>query len=522
MKGKKGKKATRRSFLISLIIHGIAFVVLALYIFNIPEKVEEALDFDFFKPVRKPNPRVRRAYTPKVLPKPVLTTEELEYATEVDKSKPPAMRGVLSAGSQRSSVKPATVTEFTSQRIMQGASNPSLEAAAKVTSQVTTDAKIDQITDVSLGEPSSIPGESAAGSGLLADQTAVGGSGGLGSGLSRGEFGEGGQGGSGGMGRGAPIGIESLTLMTGSNDMASALKDVAVDVSLGQLPVVPLARGEPGGKVVGRGRDITGVLRFTRLKHRLADWWADPTSVIGLVNWINAKTKIRADINVEGGSLELTNPNLMRCPLVIMTGHDPELVCRYKSYFDNCMFTPSDMRLTPQERAALRKYLVEKGGLLFYDDCGLDSVNWPLMLKLISELRSVMPEYPAMFIPNDHELYSCFYELGGPPWGVAGIWRHGPKGPIPKRLKGVFIGDDLAVILSHRDYLCGAQTVNVHAGKVHKASGAYRFMTNVAVYSLTHGGISDYKDYVPDDSSKDDELPQRAPMTPRATPNVEE
>jgi len=29
--------------------------------------------------------------------------------------------------------------------------------------------------------------------------------------------------------------------------------------------------------------------------------------------------------------------------------------------------------------------------------------------------------------------------------------------------------------------------------------GVYRFCTNVVVYALTHGGISDYSHYVPED-----------------------
>jgi len=515
-----GKKATRRSFLISITIHGILFVVLAFYIFSLHERVEEVIDLAFLEPVQSPpKPRSRQPYVPKALPEPMPMTEEFTFVTKVAEAKAPAMRGILSAGPARSTVKPATVTEYSSQRIMQGVSNPSLEAAAKVTSQITTNAKISQVADVRLGEPSSVPGESAAGSGLLGEKTTTGGSGGEGSGLGRGSFSGGdGQGGKGGIGK-TPTGIASLTKITDSTSVSDSLKDISGNVSLGDMPMPPLPKGEPGGRVIGRGKDIKGVVRFTRLKHRLSDWWADPTSIMGLVKWINARTQIRADLNVEGGAIELTNPNLMKAPLVIMTGHAPSVVRQRMGQFSAVQATSAEKRLMQPERVALRKYLVEKGGLLFYDDCGLNSRHWPLMQTLLNELRDVMPEYSAAPIPNDHELYSCFYELGGAPWGVASLWKHdGPIGPIPERLKGILIGDRLAIVLSQRDYLCGAKTVNVHAGKVHKLSGAYQFLTNVVVYALTHGKISDYSNYVPNIPST--QLSETAPIAPPATPNL--
>ena len=48
-------------------------------------------------------------------------------------------------------------------------------------------------------------------------------------------------------------------------------------------------------------------------------------------------------------------------------------------------------------------------------------------------------------------------------------------------------------------------------GSVHYSPGVYRFMTNVVVYALTHGQISDYSGYVPEDVLAKKELPTRAP-----------
>lgn len=58
----------------------------------------------------------------------------------------------------------------------------------------------------------------------------------------------------------------------------------------------PLPRGEPGGRVIGRGRDIQGVFRLVRIQHELADWWADQSSLVALTEWLNTQTKIRTDM----------------------------------------------------------------------------------------------------------------------------------------------------------------------------------------------------------------------------------
>jgi len=37
----------------------------------------------------------------------------------------------------------------------------------------------------------------------------------------------------------------------------------------------------------------------------------------------------------------------------------------------------------------------------------------------------------------------------------------------------------------------------------HYSPGAFRFSTNIAVYALTHGGISDYSHYAPENKIAD-------------------
>ena len=162
---------------------------------------------------------------------------------------------------------------------------------------------------------------------------------------------------------GRPVGLSMLERVGVARD---ALADVVEDISLGNVDVPPLPRGEPGGRIIGRARDIRGVFRFTRIRHTLSDWWADPPSLNFLTAWLNARTKIKTDMNVTGGTLKLTDANLMKSPLVFMTGHDPAIVRSRGLMGTQYAGGKLDNRLSQAEAAALRKYLVEKGGFLIF------------------------------------------------------------------------------------------------------------------------------------------------------------
>ncbi|HIE28296.1 TPA: DUF4159 domain-containing protein, partial [Candidatus Poribacteria bacterium] len=427
-------------------------------------------------------------YKPKVIPKPiVVATNEFSSSSGIIEAR--STRKPIAPGSVADAMKPAIVTKYSDRNLTQGSMTPSALAKSRTISQVATAAKIVAMDKVSFGESSSTLGTSAAGAGLLGNRTQP-----EGNGTGRGRFGIGpGQGRNGVSIGGKRAGL-SLKDTTRATSVSDTLEDVAQNMSLGDAEVPPLPQGEPGGRVIGRGKDIKGVFRFVRLS---------------------------ADMNVEGGALKLTDANLMKAPLALMTGHDPALLRQDDRFRQAGFSTDFQQQFTQAERTALRKYLLEKGGMLFFDDCGHNSVTYPLKRKLISELQAALPEYLVKPIPDDHEIYTCFYNMGPPP-GAAQFWGHGPRGKIPKYLEGLFIDGRLAVLLSGRDYLCAAETVKVHSGKISRVSSVYRFLTNVVVYSLTHGKISDYSDYVPEDDSKGVIMPRKAPVIPKATLTPEE
>ena len=129
----------------------------------------------------------------------------------------------------------------------------------------------------------------------------------------------------------------------------------AFDTDLREL--VKLPKGQLGGILAGSGSEIRGHIRLIRLKHSLSDWWQDPTAIPALIKWLEDYTAIRADLNFEGGALPLTDPHIMDAPLVIMTGHDKDITVGRGLAKDG----PLQTGFTQQERAALRKYIVEEG-----------------------------------------------------------------------------------------------------------------------------------------------------------------
>ena len=305
-----------------------------------------------------------------------------------------------------------------------------------------------------------------------------------------------------------------------------ALDAVVDGIMLGNLEVPPLPRGEPGGHVVGRGRDIRGVFRFTRLRHDLSDWWTDASALNAWAKWLNEKTRIRTDMNVEGGALKLTDANVMKSPILIMTGHNPALM---KSAGVRALDTGRIIRsirgsqFSQLEGISLRRYLVEKEGFLIFDDCGTEAAAQSMTRLFLTNMRYIMPEYQVGRIPNNHDIYHNFYQMGGPPIGfdiyhpgrTIGFFLTGGRlGYNLSRnfLEGIFIDDKLSVLVVRRDYMCAMESISLPSRSVHYSPGVYRFMTNVAIYALTHGKISDYSSYIPEDKSERQKFPSRAPQ----------
>jgi hypothetical protein len=133
------------------------------------------------------------------------------------------------------------------------------------------------------------------------------------------------------------------------------------------------------------------------------------------------------------------------------------------------------IRFTQEEIENLRKYLIERGGFLFINDAA-DTAG-VVYRSIIRTLERALPEYSMELIPNDHETYNCFYKMNGPP----------AMGP----LSGIFVNNRLAVLISNTGFW------DTLTGEGPYSPGVMRFCTNVVIYAVTHGQISDDSAYRP-------------------------
>ena len=322
----------------------------------------------------------------------------------------------------------------------------------------------------------------------------------------------------GGTGVGRQMKLAGISLVDHIGGEVDGLGSMAESVTIGGADVLPLPKGEPGGRIVGRGKDIKGVFRLVRVKHSLSDWWADTRALVALAKWLNEKTQIKTDLNVEGGAVGLTDANLTKSPMLWMTGHDPSLARRQNLIRE--AGGRLDSRLSDLESANLRKYLYDKQGMLVFDDCGVNAASQAMIKIFQAQMRLVMPEYSIERIPNDHQVYRSFYELAGPPVGFDIFWWGTNNPPKRNYLEGISVGDKLVAMMIRRDYMCAMEPVSLPTRSVHYSPGVYRWATNVVVYSLTTGNISDYKNYIPEETLAQEDPPNVAPQATRisATP----
>ena len=254
-----------------------------------------------------------------------------------------------------------------------------------------------------------------------------------------------------------------------------------------------------GAILEGEGMEIRGHIRLIRLKHSLSDWWQDPSAIPSFAKWLEDNTNLRADMKYAGGALHMTDPRILNAPMIIMTGHDKDMtVGRNLATPDRKKATLAP-HFTSEERAALRKYVVERGGMLFYDDCGFNGL---LAATVANELYRTFPEYPLQNLMHTHKIYSIYYDLPLPPTGGDVFWKSENKAKPSKfkYQKGITVNNRLGVVYNRKDYLCAMETVEISSRtmlRMRRSKDVHRFMTNLLIYTMKYGGNTDRSGYRP-------------------------
>ena len=285
---------------------------------------------------------------------------------------------------------------------------------------------------------------------------------------------------------------EGLTIGTGLvDDRNEQVQDLPLDV---KNPIL-VPENQLGAVLEGEGTEIRGHIRLIRLKHSLSDWWQDPTAISSFAKWLGENTDLRADMKYAGGSLRLTDSRILDAPLVIMTGHDKDITVGRNLAKGG----PLTNSFSDAERAALRKYIVEQGGMLFFDDCGFHGLFAAIVAD---ELRTIFPEYPLENLPHHHEIYNIYYQLPRPPSGGDVFWgsENQPKPTQFKYQKGITINNRLRAVYNRKDYMCAMETVEIESRtmlRMRRSTDVHRFMTNLLIYTMKYGGNTDRSGYKP-------------------------
>ena len=303
-----------------------------------------------------------------------------------------------------------------------------------------------------------------------------------------------------GSGRGSSDPIIGDTYGEGKGG-ASAGSDLALapDEALGLSNEKLVPEDRLGAILEGEGMDIRGHIRLIRLKHSLSDWWQDPSAIPSFVKWLEDNTNLRADMKYAGGSLHLTDPRILNAPMVIMTGHDKDMAVGHNLATPDRKKATLAPHFTSEERAALRKYVIERGGMLFYDDCGFNGL---LAATVANELYRTFPEYPLQNLMHTHKIYTIYYDLPLPPTGGDVFWHSENKAQLSKfkYQKGITINNRLGVLYNRKDYLCAMETVEISSRtmlRMRRSKDVHRFMTNLLIYTMKYGGNTDRSGYKP-------------------------
>ena len=182
------------------------------------------------------------------------------------------------------------------------------------------------------------------------------------------------------------------------------------------------------------------------------DWYADPSSLPNLIDFISDKTNIKID-NSEY-KIKLTSESLYGHTFLYLTGH-------------------GNIRFSDEEIGALRNHLL-KGAFLHADD------NYGMHDSFKREMKKVFPEKEWVELPIDHPIYSCYFNL---PNGLPKIHEHNGK---PPQGLGLFEKKRLIVFFTYESDLGdGWEDSEVHNNPEVVRQSALQMGTNIVWFSLT-------------------------------------
>lgn len=200
--------------------------------------------------------------------------------------------------------------------------------------------------------------------------------------------------------------------------------------------------------------------RWTSVQYEVGDWESGLGMVANLIDTIARYTVL--PVAPRGSIVPLGSRQIFEHPFVWFTGHFP-------------------LAFTETERENLREY-VDRGGFIVVDDHNHD-IDGEFHKTALEEIARAFGPDALQEIPNDHELYSKFFEFDrGPPatthelngWGDNLLHRH---------LFGVYRDERIGLLYSNKDYT--SEWSFRPDTKRFIGVDPTRFGVNLVVYALT-------------------------------------
>lgn len=199
---------------------------------------------------------------------------------------------------------------------------------------------------------------------------------------------------------------------------------------------------------------------FTRLQYLSGDWDVDQRMPSNVLNSLVEYTTI--EVETRERIVPLESEAVFDSPFCYLAGH--KLV-----------------EFTTRERDHFEAY-VHNGGFVFVDDCNHD-IDGLFARSFEAQVAAIFGPDALGKIPNDHALYSAFFEFpDGPPTTTYELNGWGDD-LVHDYLKAIEIDGRVAVLYSNKDY--GCEWDYDYRNKRWLAKDNTQFAVNIVLHAMT-------------------------------------
>ncbi len=197
---------------------------------------------------------------------------------------------------------------------------------------------------------------------------------------------------------------------------------------------------------------------FTRLQYESGDWDVDQRMPSNVLNSLVEYTTL--PVNTTENIVSLGSDELFNCPFCYLSGH--KLV-----------------EFTATERENFKKY-VENGGFVFVDDCNHD-IDGLFAKSFETQMEKLFGAGNLKKIPNNHPIYSSFFQFDGPPTTSQELNGWGDD-IVHDYLKAIEVNGRIGVLYSNKDYGC-EWDYDFRNKRFYKIDNT-RFSINIVMYAM--------------------------------------